>query len=313
MRATHAAVAALLLLQLTLCSGATAAPAANDALWKGFVQGSVGAMAGGSFAHPLDLVKVRLQLEKKAGAGAKSFGVGGMAKKIWAEEGPRGFMPGIGAGCLRQFLYSGTRFGVYDALKRELAPAGGGPLPVELKVASAVVAGAIGAFVGNPGDLVLVRMQADGRLPPAQRRGYTNVFDALGRIAGAEGILSLWSSGVVPNINRAMVITVGQLAFYDVFKELLISLGAPDAVPTHLCASIVASFVASAISNPLDVAKTRLMASAEQYRGMVDCLVKTVAEEGPLALYKGFWATFARQCPYIVVTWLVIEQLKKVL
>ena len=30
-------------------------------------------------------------------------------------------------------------------------------------------------MVGNPADLALIRMQADGMLPAAERRGYTNV------------------------------------------------------------------------------------------------------------------------------------------
>lgn len=34
-----------------------------------------------------------------------------------------------------------------------------------------------------------------------------------------------------------------------------------------------------------------------------------VRQEGPLALYKGFAATFARQCPYVVITWLTVERL----
>ena len=36
-------------------------------------------------------------------------------------------------------------------------------------------AGGLAAVVGNPADLALIRMQADGMLPAAERRGYTNV------------------------------------------------------------------------------------------------------------------------------------------
>jgi solute carrier family 25 oxoglutarate transporter 11 len=35
-------------------------------------------------------------------------------------------------------------------------------------------------------------MTADGRLPPAERRGYTNVFNALYRIATEESVVTLW-------------------------------------------------------------------------------------------------------------------------
>jgi len=73
----------------------------------------------------------------------------------------------------------------------------------------------------------------------------------------------------------------------------------------------MAAFIASVLSNPIDVVKTRLMTQrGGEYSGMSNCLIKIVAKEGPLSLYKGFGATFSRQCPYVVVTWLTVEQLK---
>ena len=44
------------------------------------------------------------------------------------------------------------------------------------KSVSSVFAGGIGAFVANPADLILIRMQADGTLPPEQRRNYKNAI-----------------------------------------------------------------------------------------------------------------------------------------
>ena len=34
-------------------------------VWQGFVQGAAGSMAGASVSHPLDLLKVRLQIDGK--------------------------------------------------------------------------------------------------------------------------------------------------------------------------------------------------------------------------------------------------------
>ena len=42
--------------------------------------------------------------------------------------------------------------------------------------------GAIGSAIANPTDVALIRFQADNNLPPAEKRNYKNVFDALGRI-----------------------------------------------------------------------------------------------------------------------------------
>merc|ERR1719408_585625 len=104
-----------------------------------------------------------------------------------------------------------------------------------------------------------------------------------------------------------MIITVGQLAAYDQCKQALheyFDFG--DHVGTHFAASFSAAFIASAMSNPVDVAKTRLMNQKGEgppiYTGTVQTMATIAKNEGPLALYKGFAATFARQCPYVVIT-----------
>lgn len=287
---------------------------ASPQLWKGFVQGSLGAAVGGAAAHPLDLIKVRMQLQGLGGAAAGKLNMFQMGAHIFRSQGPLGLMKGVDASICRQLVYSGTRFGMYDVLKNAAGESKDSPLSIVGKAGCAAGAGAIGAFVGNPGDLAMVRMQADGRLPEAERRGYKNIFDAVSKIAKTEGVMAMWRTGVVPNMNRAMIVTVGQLAAYDQCKQTLLAYGAKDTIPTHFGASFMAAFIASAMSNPVDVAKTRLMnqkGGERLYSGMGDCIASTVRAEGPLALYKGFAATFSRQCPYVVVTWITVEQLKK--
>eukprot|EP00929_Paragymnodinium_shiwhaense_P121478 TRINITY_DN93721_c0_g1_i1.p1 TRINITY_DN93721_c0_g1~~TRINITY_DN93721_c0_g1_i1.p1 ORF type:complete len:320 (+),score=98.32 TRINITY_DN93721_c0_g1_i1:78-1037(+) len=288
--------------------------AKDKKIWKGFVQGSLGAAIGGSCAHPLDLIKVRLQLHTEKPP-LNMLQMGGLIVK---NEGPLGLFKGVDASACRQLVYSGVRFGMYDMLKG-MAGEETAPLSMFTKMVCAASAGAIGAFAGNPGDLAMVRMQADGKLPEAERRGYKNIFDAVGKIAKSEGLFSMWRTGVVPNMNRASIITVGQLAAYDQCKEVLLQSGFVDSVPTHFSASFMAAFIASVMSNPVDVAKTRLMnqrtaeGATPLYTGSVQCMGHVVKTEGPLALYKGFTATFARQCPYVVITWMSVEQMKKIM
>jgi len=274
-------------------------------LWKGFVQGSLGAAVGGCASHPMDLIKVRMQIQ----TGAK-FNMLQMGMNIIRTEGPTGFLKGIDASAARQLVYSGTRFGMYDVLKK-VAGEDSGPLNFFSKAACGMGAGAIGALVGNPGDLAMVRMQADGKLPVDERRGYKNIFDAFFKIAKSEGLPSMWRTGVVPNMNRAAIVTVGQLAAYDQCKQVLLDVGMKDGIPTHFSASLMAAFIASVMSNPVDVAKTRLMNQKDGlYTGTVNTITTMIRQEGPLSIYKGFAATFARQCPYVIVTWLTVEQLK---
>jgi len=81
-------------------------------------------------------------------------------------------------------------------------------------MAMGTIAGASGAFVGTPAEIALIRMTADGRLPLAERRNYSGVFNALARMTREEGILTLWR-GVIPTMGRAMVVNMAQLASYS--------------------------------------------------------------------------------------------------
>ena len=56
---------------------------------------------------------------------------------------------------------------------------GGKNIPLWQKAACGLTAGGLGALVGTPADLTLIRMQADTTLPPEQRRNYKGVVDAM--------------------------------------------------------------------------------------------------------------------------------------
>ena len=280
-------------------------------------------MIGASCAHPLDLIKVRMQLQGEVAAvlspstfqNRTQLGMIRMGAQIIKTDGVVGLFRGVTASLGRQFVYSGSRFGIYDVLKSKVSTFWGlekESLPLFAKVGTAMTAGGIGAFLANPGDVAMVRMQADGKRQIQDRRNYRNLFDAVKRISSEEGVSTLWrSSG--PTVNRAMIVTVGHLAAYDEVKQRLLRTEYfDDTIRTHFASSFSAAFVASVLSHPVDVTKTRLMnMSKSQYSGMVDCLYKTIKHEGPLAIYKGFVPTLVRQMPYVIITWITIEQLKR--
>lgn len=315
---------------------------------KGFVEGGIASIIAGCSTHPLDLIKVRMQLQGETlapnpnlnlrpalafhvsatvaptsgfnlpppppKAGPVSVGV-----KIFKTEGVAALFSGVSATVLRQTLYSTTRMGLYEIFKEKLSDPVTGTLPLTSKIAAGLVAGGIGAAVGNPADVAMVRMQADGRLPVADRRNYTSVVDAITRMSRSEGITSLWRGSSL-TVNRAMIVTASQLASYDQVKETILERGLmKDGLGTHVTASFAAGFVAAVASNPVDVIKTRVMnmkvepGQAPPYNGALDCAMKTIKAEGPMALYKGFIPTISRQGPFTVVLFVTLEQVRKLL
>ncbi|KAG0610687.1 hypothetical protein M758_7G083900 [Ceratodon purpureus] len=307
--------------------------------WKGFAEGGMASMIAGFATHPLDLIKVRMQLQGEAvAAPALAFALDGrhhapvavprpgplgVGLNVARSEGVQALYSGVSATLLRQCLYSSTRMGLYEYLKQQwrddTAQGASSGLPLYKKVTAALVAGAAGASVGNPADLAMVRMQADGRLPMAERRNYTGVGNALSRMVKQNGVLSLWT-GSAPTVTRAMLVTAAQLATYDQIKDTITENRlVPEGLATQVVASCGAGVLASVASNPIDVVKTRVMnmktvaGEAPPYRGALDCAVKTVRAEGPMALYKGFIPTVTRQAPFAIVMFLSLEQIKKVL
>lgn len=322
---------------------------------KGFVEGGIASIIAGCSTHPLDLIKVRMQLQGEnhvpntnpnhlhhhnlrpafafnsttiAAPGAQlhipsppppKTGPISVGVKIFQTEGVPALFSGVSATVLRQTLYSTTRMGLYEVFKQKWSDPNSGTLPLGRKIAAGLIAGGIGAAVGNPADLAMVRMQADGRLPASQRRNYKSVVDAISQMAKQEGVTSLWRGSSL-TVNRAMIVTASQLASYDQFKETILGKGLmKDGLGTHVTASFAAGFVASVASNPVDVIKTRVMnmrvepGMAAPYSGALDCALKTVRAEGPMALYKGFIPTISRQGPFTVVLFVTLEQVRKVL
>jgi solute carrier family 25 oxoglutarate transporter 11 len=254
------------------------------------VTGSLAAIAAGCVTHPIDLVKVRMQLAGSAGElVGRPPGLLATAAGVVRTDGLLGLYSGISGSVLRQATVIGARLGIYDAVKNVISDSDG-QLSFPQLMGCGLFAGAASAAICNPADLVLVRMQADGRLPLEQRRGYRHAGDALLRIARAEGVGALWR-GTAPTVARAMVVTSAQMSFYDRTKTALLAY-LPDAPATHSLASLVAGGAAAVSSNPFDVVKTRLQNMSPgadgrmPYTGFFNCFVVTARTEGFLALYK---------------------------
>ncbi|ORY18761.1 mitochondrial carrier domain-containing protein [Clohesyomyces aquaticus] len=226
------------------------------------------------------------------------------------DDGIKGLYRGLSAAQLRQLTYSMTRFGIYEELKDKFTTSTSQPSFLTL-VGMASASGFFGGVAGNPGDVLNVRMQHDAALPPEKRRNYKHALDGLIRMTREEGIGSLWR-GVWPNSSRAVLMTVGQLATYDGFKRALLNhTPLQDNLATHFTASFLAGFVATTICSPVDVIKTRVM-SAHTHQGLGSLLADIYRAEGFRWMFKGWVPSFIRIGPHTVLTFLFLEQQKKI-
>ncbi|KAI9313457.1 mitochondrial dicarboxylate transporter [Dichotomocladium elegans] len=287
---------------------------ARPPLWAG----GVASCAATLVSHPFDLTKVRLQTIRKqisADPHVRRRVISTrMVPVMWTivkTEGVRALYGGLSASLLRQGTYSTIRFGLYDAFKWLLVEKDKKPTWGQLLLCS-TAAGILGGASGNPSDVVNVRMQNDGQLPPAQRRNYRHALDGLVRICREEGARVLLR-GVGYSTSRAVVMTVSQMMSYDIFKELLLSQQRHrnDSLGVHFASSVGSALVATTACSPFDVIKTRIMsAHTADDRRAFKIIHQMVRNEGILSLFKGWVPAFVRLGPHTIVTFIVMEYIR---
>ena len=176
-------------------------------------------MCGAAATNPLDVVKVRLQLNPHAYPGW----LRGLLR-IAEAEGLRGLYRGLAPSLLREGSYSALRLGLYGPLKDAAMRSRGGGAdavpPLAVKLCAGAISGVIGCALASPTDLIKIRLQAvsEGAAATPPRRGM--LATAASVIAREGGVAALWQ-GVGANVQRAALLTAVQVGTYDEIKGRL--------------------------------------------------------------------------------------------
>ena len=270
--------------------------------------GAAGGICTTFVTHPFDVVRVQMQVPPGY---SSTFA----ATRAIASSGIGNLYAGVSAAWLRQVTYGSARVGIYSyLLERSTQSREGVPPPFFEKLLMGTASGSIGAAIGSPAELAMVRMGADQTLPPEQRRNYRSSIDVCVRVAREEGVATLWR-GVGPTVLRAAALSSTLLALTSEFKAATAQATGWDAssVPTMFVAISGASLFANAASLPFDVVKSRIQQSTTpgQYNGMIDCARRSLAAEGPLVLFKGFVPAFVKLAPYSIISLTLTEKFTK--
>lgn len=292
--------------------------------------------------NPLDVVKTKLQTQNQLSKDASKRlynSMGHCARAAVRDDGLiRGlWTPGLTASILRDVINGGVRIGLYPSAVRAVhgvvpwGEAAGGAEPVfATRLLAGLLTGAAGALLGNPTDVVKVRLQAEagtvrnGVLVTGLRAGEAPSPGALRQLcalaAHPGGPAAGWFRGAGANCLRAALITSAQMGAYDQTKQLLAASRlfgeAPEPARIAL-ASFAAGVSAASLAAPVDMLRSRIMDDARgggsggaAYRGALDCACKTVRAEGPLALWKGWAPAYLRLGPHFMVSLPLLELLR---
>lgn len=274
--------------------------------------------------HPIDTVKLRIQLQGLANTSnatngsvrvctAPQLGLLGSFRHVVLTEGPIGLYAGLSPALLRALTYTSTRLGLYDPLRSAFASASAsmhgasdvGAPSFAVKFAASLTSGVVGAIVGNPSDLIKVRMQR------ADNHAYRGLPDALRRIVLDEGVFALWK-GTYPSALRAAVHSSTQLATYDHVKTMLKEWNvAHEGLSMHVSAAMASGLVTNTVSTPVDVIKSMVMHSRPT-RTPLDCMWQLWSTEGLRGFMRGWTANYVRLGPNSLIMIVSFEHLRSV-
>lgn len=130
------------------------------------------------------------------------------------------------------------------------------------------------------------------------------------RVHREEGFRRLYS-GATTATSRGFLMTIGQIAFYDQAKTMLMSTGYfKDDPRLHFVASLAAGAAATLLTQPIDVIKTRSMSAKPGEFANLFAIVAHTAKLGPMGFFKGFIPAFVRLGPHTILTFIMLEQLR---
>eukprot|EP00897_Mesotaenium_endlicherianum_P007588 jgi/Mesen1/6858/ME000351S05974 len=281
---------------------------------------------------PVDTVKTRLQMLGSTPAGSLAAAAPATVRHVIADilkrEGPLGLYRGIGAMGLGAGPAHAIYFAVYELAKEELGGNAGGFRPAAHATAGALATLASDA-VFTPMDVVKQRLQL-------RRSPYRGVWDCCHRVLHEEGVRAFFTSyktTVIMNVPFTAV----HFATYEAAKQALHNLAPPpgggggnggaggggeeeeEGLLTHVAAGGAAGALASAVTNPLDVVKTRLqcqgVCGAKRYTSgsVVAAMRDIVQQEGAGALLRGLRPRVLFHTPAAAICWSTYEAGKKFL
>ncbi|KAJ9119317.1 hypothetical protein QFC24_005788 [Naganishia onofrii] len=269
-------------------------------------------------SHPLDTVKVRMQLSKSRKArGLKPLGPWATAQQIVARETPMGLYKGIGAVVTGIVPKMAIRFASFEAYKNALSDADGKLKPKGVFLAGLLAGATEAVLVVSPMEVVKIRLQAQQHslADPLDIPKYRYVEDVVDKglllpvwanVEMKEGLSTLYRGVALTALRQATNQGVNFTAYQE-FKRLAKTYQPQYAnVELPSWQTMILGLVSGAMgpfSNaPIDTIKTRIQkASKEPGETALSRLTKVTVsmfkEEGPAAFYKGILPRVMRVAP----------------
>ncbi|KAF1821965.1 mitochondrial carrier [Dissoconium aciculare CBS 342.82] len=287
------------------------------------IAGGAAGMMEALVCHPLDTIKVRMQLSRRNKAGGKRRGFIATGVDIAKKETPLGLYKGLGAVLTGIVPKMAIRFTSYEWYKQLLADKEGKVAGSSNFIAGLAAGVTEAVLVVTPMEVVKIRLQAQfhSMADPLDVPKYRNAAHAFYTVLKEEGPGALWRGVSLTALRQG----TNQAANFTAYTELkaIVQKNAADPnapLPAYTTALIgLASGAVGPFCNaPIDTIKTRLQRTPSQpgqtaMSRIINIGSNMFKQEGPRAFWTGITPRVARVAPGQAVTFAVYEYLREIL
>ncbi|KAK1988758.1 mitochondrial carrier domain-containing protein [Colletotrichum cereale] len=259
---------------------------------------------------PLDLVKVRRQVDSKLYSG--NFQAWG---KIFRSEGLRGIMTGWGPTFWGYSAQGACKYGFYEYFKRQYSVFAGPENAEKYKTLLFLSASASAEFLADialcPFEAVKVRMQ--GGIPSP----YKGTLDGFSKVTAKEGVAGLYK-GLYPLWGRQIPYTMMKFASFETIVEMIYhrlpgqksdySKAAQTGV--SFVGGYLAGILCAIVSHPADVMVSKLNANRQQGEAFGAAMGRIYKDIGFGGLWNGLPVRIVMIGTLTGLQWMIYDYFK---